>query len=331
MRAAPGVSKLDLVVTCSGVANSLAAFAFTVRQSHRVVHFQSGLLGHTCAHTARGESVRRAVAWLLAQALAPSRVESRFDSLLFGADLAESIGEHQRRGWDVLVNPVSAEHVSEAAALARRTALTALGAPVFHERPRPYRARRHPVPPRQRRAVSAPAPPQRLRPSPLGPDALIITDGGYRPPPGASPTAVYAFLVFDEDRVVHQENGVVCRGPAACSQMAELAAVAAALGWLNRSAVAPGARVELRCDNQWVVTTLNSQHARRINWGQVMLVRRAYHLLQQLRRKGCYVSIRQVPRKHVSPADSLCRHLYRAGATSLRAPRQPLRAFFRSR
>lgn len=307
----------------------MAAFGFTVRRSHRVIHTHSGVLGVTCAHTAREESIRQAIEWTLAQAATPGRLDIRFDSILFGADLAEPLGGLQRRGWLVHLHPVSPEHVSEASALARCTALTAVGARVFRERPRPYRAHRRAAP-RRRQASAPPTLSEKPRPVPLGPDALIITDGGFRPPPYA-PTAVYAFLVFDEFHMVHQENGVVCRGPAACSQLAELAAVAAALRWLNRGALAPGAQVELRCDNQWVVTTLTTANARRVKWGQVMLLRRACHLLHQLRRKGCHVVIRQVPRKQVSQADSLCRRLYRAGVTVPGVPRQPLKAFFRTR
>jgi ribonuclease HI len=325
-----------VIIKCSGACaangrhRQVAAFGFTVRHDHHVVHKESGILSRlasACGEAAKQESVRRAVAWLLTQPVVPARVSIRCD----GQDLAwEPVFAPLRtRGWAVEVERVCPELVSEAAALSRCTALAAT-------RTRSLVAEAARAPAAARVAVRATPAVLPLRAalhsqlSGAAADAIIVCDGGYKPQPHG--IATYACLVWAGLKLAHRESGVVCCGRAAGSHVAELAAAVAALRWLAASPLADGARVELRSDNQWVVNTLTSCLRRRPLPGTVMLLRAVDRLMSRLQRSGCQVTIGKVPRKLVAEADALCRQVYRErlARVGARTPRQPLKAFLRA-
>ncbi|MDB4897931.1 MAG: hypothetical protein JWN15_4193 [Firmicutes bacterium] len=324
---------MDVIIKCSGACAAdgrhwqVAAFGFTVRHDHHVVHQESGVLSRlasACAESAKLESVRRAVAWLLTQPVVPARISIRCDS----QDLAWEpvLAPLRRLGWAVQVERVCPELVSEAAALSRCTALAAT-------RTRSPIAEAARAPAAARVAVRAAVLPLRAalqrQLSGAAADAIIVCDGGYKPKPYG--IATYACLVWAGLKLAHRESGVVCWGRAAGSHVAELAATVAALRWLAASPLADGARVELRSDNQWVVNTLTSLRRRPLP-GTVMLLRAVDRLMSRLQRCGCQVTIGKVPRKLVAEADALCRQVYRERLARGEAPtpRQSLKAFLRA-
>jgi ribonuclease HI len=323
-----------LIIKCSGACaangrhRQVAAFGFTVRHDHHVVHKESGVLSRlasACGEAAKQESVRRAVAWLLTQPVVPVRVSIRCD----GQEVAWEpvLAPVRRLGWAVQVERVCPELVSEAAALSRCTALAA-------PRTRSLMTEAVRTPAAARVAVHAAVLPLRAalqrQLSGTAADAVIVCDGGYKPQPYG--IATYACLVWAGLKLAHRESGVVCWGRAAGSHVAELAAAVAALRWLAASPLADGARVELRSDNQWVVNTLTSRLRRRPLPGTVMLLRAVDRLMSRLQRCGCQVTIGKVPRKLVAEADALCRQVYRErlARVGARTPRQPLKAFLRA-
>jgi len=294
---------LDLVIKCGGIAADddapVSAYGFTVRHNHRVVYSESAVIhGAPPAPQAAGEALRRALAWLLALPVAPGRATVR----TCGAPLTPEFGYALTllwfRGWAVDLQSVGPEYVSEAIALSRRTAVAADRA-------------------------QEPAPPARRPPKPGCPDIFMICDGGYKPGTATSGLAVYAFLAWQGDKLVHRESGFVCRGPAAGSQMAELGAIVAALRWVANLPTAAGGSVQLLSDCQTVVHFLTGRGRLRRRRGSVMLRRTAAQLMSRLHRRGCRLALTFNHRKRVAQADALCRKLY---ANPPRAPR-PVKHF----
>lgn len=156
---------------------------------------------------------------------------------------------------------------------------------------------------------------------------LIICDGGYHPDLLGRRTAVYGFVVCVGQALtfVHQECGVVCRGPAAGSQMAELGAIVAALRWLVACGYAP-AEVRLRSDSQEAVQAVTGRLRPRLRRGSATLLREAERLLVRLRRMGCNVEVYHALRTYTKPADRLC---WKAYAQVPPGGRHSVRSFLR--
>lgn len=140
---------------------------------------------------------------------------------------------------------------------------------------------------------------------------LIICDGGYHPDLRGRRTAVYGFVVCIGAALtsIHQECGVVCRGPAAGSQMAELGAIVAALRWLVACPGAPAA-VRIRSDSLEAVQAVAGGRPPRLRRGSVTLLPEAARLLTRLRRLGCEVEVYHALRCYTKPADKLCWKAY---------------------
>ncbi|HEY3366080.1 MAG TPA: ribonuclease H family protein [Symbiobacteriaceae bacterium] len=345
---------MDLLIKCSGECRTLdqcppvAAFAFTVRHAYRMVHREGGVVCRgkpASVPRAKTEAVRRALAWLLNQPAA-GRAVIRSDWPEVVAAPAASVppgqedeqGEVRRmlcrlreQGWAVEMQPAAPEYVSEAYALSCRTALWAIREWTRQKAISAESARKQ--------AAGSPSPVMVRRvsrktwPPGVEADIVITCDGGYKPLSDGAGIAAYACLVRRRSRLTHKESGVVCWGPAARSQVAELGAVVAALRWLIASPLAVGTRVEIRSDCQWVVDNLAGQCSGRVLRGTVMLLRTVDRLLCRLHQNGCQVAIWRTPRKLVAEADALCRQVYaeRLARNSTGLRRQPLKAFLRGR
>lgn len=216
-------------------------------------------------------------------------------------------------GWVVNLHMNLPDFVTEARALAIRTAR---GLPQ-HEQ---HAQRRRNLPERgvQDEQCAASNPPPRTPPplgTTFGSGLLVICDGGHKRLGGALGLAVYGFVVQQQNDLIHKENGLVCRGPAAGSQMAELGAAVAALRWLVAQ---PWQRVRLRSDCQGVVDLLTGRRRHRLRRGSAMLVRAAGRLMARLRRCGCQLEVAHLPRRHTKAADKLCRQVYAWPVTQAR-------------
>lgn len=105
---------------------------------------------------------------------------------------------------------------------------------------------------------------------------------------------------------------IASQGRSAHNLMAEYAAVVAALRWVRRAALPSGVQVEIQSDSQFVVDRLTGGYTVRRKLGTVMLHRTAGRNMDLLRRDGCQVVLRHVPRKEVSAAHHLCARVYRS-------------------
>lgn len=294
-----GGGSLDLLIKCAGAAGARPAYGFTVRAHHRPVYAASAL---ATTENAAGEALSAALVWLRAQSVTPGAVTIRTTA----TDLpGEQLAEVAANGWTVCVHRVAPEWVSEAEALARRTVLgVTVRRPVAR---RPGSSRRPPTKPES--------------------GLIVICDGGYKPLSRAAGLAAYGFVAWKNHRLLHREKGVVCHGPAAGSQMAELGAVVAALRWVAASPHLHKLPVELRNDCQGVVYSLAGRQRMRLRRGAVMLGRTASRLLERLHHKGCQVHLRHIPRRLAEEADALCRRVY----ARLPADRHTVCAFLKQR
>lgn len=285
---------MSLIIKCADVSKPVAAYGFSVRFHHRLIHVQGGV-GED-----GDEALRQALAWLAGRPGAPGAVTIRTT-----APCAGGLEILTNMGWAVDLQTVSAEWVSEAQAIAQRVALGASALP-------PARPKRH------RRAWSRPArsvsvarqTAARYHCTPTPADLVLICDGGYKPLTRSRGLAAYGFVARADQELLHREKGIVCHGPAAGSQMAELGAVVAALRWLAAGRH-HSRTVELRNDCQGVVYRLTGRCRMRLRRGSVMLERTAAQLLQQLDRQGCRIALKHIPRKFAAEADSLCRRVYK--------------------
>lgn len=294
---------MELLIKCSAASRgTTAACGFTVRRSHRIVHAASALAKPTDAAAA---ALHSAVAWLQSQPVMDCRVILRTALAPAPAAVADLLDALTNSGWTIDLQFVSAEWVSEATALCRRFLHAAAGCP---EEPEPA--------------------PGQARSECSSPDLAITVDGGFKPGAGAGGLAVYGCLVRKHNRLVHRECGIVCRGPAASSQLAELGATVAALRWLATSPVASGSNASLRSDCQAVVETLRGLKCHRLRRGTVMLLRTAQRLLARLERSGCRVDVQLTPRRGVAEADKLC---WRAYASPAARDQVPVKAFLKGR
>ncbi|HYF78428.1 MAG TPA: ribonuclease H family protein [Symbiobacteriaceae bacterium] len=308
-----------MLIKCATDHSHQAVWAFVVRVHHRTVYRSAGVAQ---TRNAPLEAARSALSWLLAQPAWPPQVALWTCSPLPSAELSHHMALLEAAGCVVTIETLP-DFVTEAGALALRTAL-GLPAPARTGRARLRRRRWVGPSPgatplffqvSQTAASTSPSLafplPQALRASGL----LVICDGGHKRLGGALGLAVYGFVVQKQNDLIHTENGLVCRGPAAGSQMAELGAAVAALRWLTAQ---PRQRVKLRSDCQSVVDLLTGRRRHRLRRGSAMLVRAAGRLMARLRRCGCHLEIAHLPRKQTKAADKLCRQVYAWPVTQAR-------------
>ncbi|HLN60547.1 MAG TPA: hypothetical protein VK464_03275 [Symbiobacteriaceae bacterium] len=153
----------------------------------------------------------------------------------------------------------------------------------------------------------------------------ILGDGLYRRKGARPGMAASAFQVRLGGVTVAEAGEVVATCLTANNFMAEYAAIALALTWLDRAGAGPGTAVELWSDCKFVVQALHRPLTERPASGCLRLGGRVVRgcnqldtqvrrLLQRLRRRGCKIALRWVPREQVHVADRLCDRTYRAAA-----------------
>jgi ribonuclease HI len=163
---------------------------------------------------------------------------------------------------------------------------------------------------------------------------LIKCDGLYRKKRnGQWGIAMSGFQVFKGGDLIWERDSVVCCGPVAGSLMAEYAAVAMAMSWLQGVALAPGATVEIWSDCKTMHRLVRRQGSARPPLGCVTLDDVVRRLWRGHRERGSEVRLCWVPRDEVHTADRLCARAY-WGLTWYHRPqgrvRAPLEAFLRS-
>lgn len=140
----------------------------------------------------------------------------------------------------------------------------------------------------------------------------IRCDGSRRRKGQRPAIATSAFAVYLDEQTVFRDHRVICCGKAASSQMAEYAAVVMALGWLLTAGPAPGNRAEIWSDCRTMVDQVTGRRtASGVPRGCRTLDRKLHKLMDALRRQGCTVVLRWVPREKVDACDRLCDLAYR--------------------
>lgn len=159
---------------------------------------------------------------------------------------------------------------------------------------------------------------------------VITCDGGFKKVRDLPGLATYACLVEAEGALVHTESGTVCWGRGASNLVAEFGAVLAALRWAACVELPAGSSVEVRSDCRFVIDGLRARFAVRRKHGCVLLFRATTRRWRSLRRRGCSVTVRHVPRNAVQRAHKLCAEVYRRELTARRtAARHSVTAFLR--
>ena len=156
---------------------------------------------------------------------------------------------------------------------------------------------------------------------------LNVYCDGLCEPVNPGGTATFGFVVLRDGEQLHQECGVVAKGPGATNNLAEYTAVIRALEWIGATDH-DGESVAVRSDSQLAVYQLGGAwavHAPSIQplWQQVRA------LVTQLG----HVSFAWVPREQNVVADALSREAYKTatgayppGRTKDRTPgRRPVR------
>jgi ribonuclease HI len=136
------------------------------------------------------------------------------------------------------------------------------------------------------------------------PDLVAFCDGACEPiNPGG--TATWGFVIYDgHGAEVARGQGVVGAGPAMSNNVAEYAAVVAALDQILSAPPPPGSLVSLRGDSRLWVQQLRGEW-RVLGGLYVETYRRALARLEEVRRRGVAVDFAWVPRAENGVADEL--------------------------
>lgn len=163
-------------------------------------------------------------------------------------------------------------------------------------------------------------------------NVLIKCDGLYRRKGGRPGIAMAGFQVHLGKVEAGMKSAVVCCGPVAGSFMAEYGAIVMALSWLLKIGPAPGAEAEIWSDCKWMLQWIDGRRPRPNRLGCATLHGMVQRLMRRLKRQGCKVVLRWVPREKVHDVDRLCDRAYH-GVKWYHArygrPRSPLSVFLR--
>jgi len=134
---------------------------------------------------------------------------------------------------------------------------------------------------------------------------LIHCDGACEPfnPGGA---AAWGFVVIDTStgEILHQASGVVVVGNGATNNLAEFAAVVAALRWLLQEG-AQNMSIKIKTDSQLVVKILHKEWSANSGTGYYSAYKEAESLLREVRQRKNGVEILWIPREENTLADKL--------------------------
>ena len=134
---------------------------------------------------------------------------------------------------------------------------------------------------------------------------LIFCDGACEPhnPGGA---AAWGFAVVDTQtgEVLNQASGVAAVGNGATNNLAEFAAVMAALRWVLECEWEKTS-IKILTDSQLVVRILNNEWSATPGKGYFSAYQQAKDLLKRVRQRGNKVSISWIPREQNTIADNL--------------------------
>ncbi len=134
---------------------------------------------------------------------------------------------------------------------------------------------------------------------------LIFCDGACEPhnPGGA---AAWGFVAVDTEtgEVLHQDSGVVAVGYGATNNLAEFAAVGAALRWVLDAGLEK-ISIQIKTDSQLVTKILNGGWNATPGKGYYSAYQQAKDLLKQVGQRGNKVSISWIPREKNTIADNL--------------------------
>jgi ribonuclease HI len=162
---------------------------------------------------------------------------------------------------------------------------------------------------------------------------LVKCDGLHRRKDGRPGIAMSGFQVHMGNETVWRQSRVVCCGPTSGSLMAEYGAVTMAMSWLLAAGADSGAKLEIWSDCRALVNRLHRRQPARRKLGCITLDKTVRRLMQQLRKQGCEVHLRWVPRVEVHAVDRLCAHAYYNLAwyhRSAKQPRASLKSFLRA-
>lgn len=160
---------------------------------------------------------------------------------------------------------------------------------------------------------------------------LIQCDGLYRRKEGRHGVAVAGFQARAGDQIIWRDARTVSCGPLAGSLMAEYGAVVMALNWLVSVSPPPSAEIVIWSDCRALLSRLRRTRGVRRKAGCVSLDAAVRRAVRALRRQGCAVQFRWVPRDEVEVVDRLCDRAYRGLTWYHRRgskPRVPLKEFF---
>jgi ribonuclease HI len=131
---------------------------------------------------------------------------------------------------------------------------------------------------------------------------IVFCDGLCEPNPGG--TATYGWTAYWDGQKIAEECAVVCTGAGATNNVAEYAAIIAALRWLSGNGHA-SEKTELRSDSQLCINQLQGSWA--VNSPRLMLLHEEARFLSK---RFTRISFRWIRREQNKEADALSRKAY---------------------
>ncbi|MBT9146551.1 MAG: Ribonuclease H [Syntrophomonadaceae bacterium] len=139
---------------------------------------------------------------------------------------------------------------------------------------------------------------------------VIVFCDGLCEPVNPGGTATYGWVAYRDGQKIAEECAVVCVGSGATNNVAEYAAIIAALRWLSDNAYA-SEKTELRSDSQLCINQLQGQWD--VNSPRLMLLHKeALSLSKRFPR----INFRWIRREQNKVADALSRKAYTEGQTN---------------